>query len=578
MAFGLACNVMQTINFSLEAASLCRKFYENISPTADIEKRRDGLEKAVQNLQSFNVSSLTSAAQDEEKQLQEVANDLVTTAKELGKELEKCSKKSSSSWLGALCNTVEYVARRKSKIEKLNASLVVSQGTRHNWLNGHTKLEQLVNKETEEIKTILREEAKRTIGIINKQSQVLQQAVASENATTRNHIDSTLKLAQSEQISETQKNTLMDSLYYPDMNARRNQSAINQNHESTFHWIFEDFVERGPSKWSSFTEWLRSEDKLSISDWSPSELVESFIQALGSDTKPVCLFIDGRDEVEPREFDGQHGLLKRIHEVGSLSHVKLCIGSREEPTKYSPRRFEDLSSPTIARLNEVRYGRALDENPDNPVNLVAQSIRTGTIAFDDWEQLQKRIEMLPREFAGLYREMWMRLNQEDWEIYRAESALYFTLALTDFYGSVYGPPGGQVSFFEMLLWSNELIRRALLAGGSAIPEEHIIEHGKTFQQQLNFRCAGLLETQFPIGDSFAEIHSPINKVSFIHRSVKDFLKGDLDGQKLLRYAKHTPEEISLLSEIDWSYKPEYDNFIKAMKEYFDAGQRDSPSF
>lgn len=51
---------------------------------------------------------------------------------------------------------------------------------------------------------------------------------------------------------------LLKSLKFPDMNARRNQHAIDAD-KNTLHWIFEEDERR---LWDSFPSWLKSKDKL----------------------------------------------------------------------------------------------------------------------------------------------------------------------------------------------------------------------------------------------------------------------------------------------------------------------------
>jgi DNA replication protein DnaC len=58
---------------------------------------------------------------------------------------------------------------------------------------------------------------------------------------------------------------VLQSLKYDSMNERRNM--ITESYSDTFNWIFnaEDEAERhayGPKRWDSFSDWLKSENRV----------------------------------------------------------------------------------------------------------------------------------------------------------------------------------------------------------------------------------------------------------------------------------------------------------------------------
>ncbi|PSN74857.1 hypothetical protein BS50DRAFT_479188, partial [Corynespora cassiicola Philippines] len=202
--------------------------------------------------------------------------------------------------------------------------------------------------------------------------------------------------------------------------------------------------------------------KNSITDWSLPELLDCLVAALGHDETPVCMFIDGLDEIDSQEYGGSHGLLKIVGKIAALSeNIKICVGSREEPIfvaklgsaphlrlQYLTRldiekHIGDTLQSTLTSgsdtssepLNDAQINRLtlIIAEKSNGVflwaNLVTKSILRGLFASDDWNQLQQRIKQLPDRLGGLYTEMWNRVNEGDRQLYRAESALYFRLLL-----------------------------------------------------------------------------------------------------------------------------------------------------
>lgn len=72
----------------------------------------------------------------------------------------------------------------------------------------------------------------------------------------------------------------------------------------------------------------QSSQRSDLSDWSQKALPETFLNALGLSSSPVCIFLDGLDE-----FDWEAGAFEILELVKKLSlqpMVKLCVSSRRE--------------------------------------------------------------------------------------------------------------------------------------------------------------------------------------------------------------------------------------------------------
>lgn len=225
---------------------------------------------------------------------------------------------------------------------------------------------------------------------------------------------------------------LLDSLVFPEMNARKNTSSIKA-YRSTFEWVFDDKKERA---WDSFPSLTSQEQKMYwisgkpgsgkstlmkflighsrttellcqwsphpfiisyflwrsgspnqrstkcllsslayqildstvetlqfpadsliwrksfIDDWSLQELEEVLLQLLKILARPICLFLDGLDELDPTEnpFD----LMDLIGRLSQETKIKLCLASRPERAYHQryhvlpTMRLQDLTKPDMS--------------------------------------------------------------------------------------------------------------------------------------------------------------------------------------------------------------------------------------
>lgn len=122
-AFGVACNVMQTIHFGLEAASVCKRLWEGKSPAPEVDDHRVALEKAAQELQQSLPSLPANAGDPGDHELRSVVVKLLNVADDLKKELEKCKKSATVSGWRKVKTAFTYIVRRKKEVEKLSRSL-----------------------------------------------------------------------------------------------------------------------------------------------------------------------------------------------------------------------------------------------------------------------------------------------------------------------------------------------------------------------------------------------------------------------------------------------------------------------
>ena len=194
--------------------------------------------------------------------------------------------------------------------------------------------------------------------------------------------------------------------------------------------------------------------KRSVNDWSYSELSQILKLLVESLTCPMCIFIDGLDELDVE--DDIDNLLSLVQEFSAKQTVKLCISSRPEAyimkqlSKFQKLRLQDLTDQDIEistrdeldRL-QSRFPTVLEDTQVKKiidiikwkadgvflwVRYVLRSVTNGIRKEDDFNELLDRLRELPSGMQQLYSQMWRHLNDDE-QHYRNKAAEYFSYVL-----------------------------------------------------------------------------------------------------------------------------------------------------
>ncbi|KAI0534097.1 hypothetical protein GGR58DRAFT_484149 [Xylaria digitata] len=314
--------------------------------------------------------------------------------------------------------------------------------------------------------------------------------------------------------------------------------------------------------------------KSTHTDWSVPELMGIFLALMKRFEKPVCIFLDGLDEVDPD--DGVWELFEVIEKIRQIPRTKLCLSSRPEPpirkrlTEYPQLRLEDLtrgdtwkyakgmlkfpSSYSGEKHKIARHEilRGLVEKAEGVFLWLCLAIKTlsaGLENGDSLEEVARRANGLPTSLADLYKDMWSRANEHH-AIYRQEAAFYFKIILA----SKRNPTSFTIRF--CLSYPNiSVFEMALIIFGSKfglqrelIPAERLYGLCLETERLIQTRCAGLLEIgqseedsdtygpehiRRPEYDGFPHFGDGSRTIKFIHRSAFDFLTDTAEGQDIL---------------------------------------------
>ncbi|KAH7139971.1 hypothetical protein B0J13DRAFT_558726 [Dactylonectria estremocensis] len=316
----------------------------------------------------------------------------------------------------------------------------------------------------------------------------------------------------------------------------------------------------------------------SYHDWSDTELEKVLSFLLDEDEDPVCIFIDGLDEISDQ--DGYFKLLNLVEKLNTWDQVKACVSGRPE-TQLVQRfqtigatsiRLEDLTRPEM-KVHVHKQLRQFNANGQISSSLLekltylllnkaqgvflwlflaTRSLVKGIQSSDDEKTLLRRLEQLPRELKDLYADMWRRLNGEN-SVYRETAARYLRYAVTDKRGMrVLTKENSSFLMVRPTLLEVTLAERAShgecltpKANDSSLTDLKLL--CETTAKNIPTRCAGLLqlsEGAFAANKAKAipsldDIRIFTQEMKFIHRTAHDFLMETEAGQDILKH-KHVP--------------------------------------
>ncbi|KAI1416472.1 hypothetical protein F5Y13DRAFT_205350 [Hypoxylon sp. FL1857] len=299
-------------------------------------------------------------------------------------------------------------------------------------------------------------------------------------------------------------------------------------------------------------------EKLSEHDWSLRELRDALLVCLHHRASAFCLILDGLDEI----IDDERGdVLELVECLGRIETVKVCTASRPEHLfcqrlgSYPSLRVQDINHRVIefyARKTLDKYRNSFEVpdwdyivflhrlvNKSDGVFLWAVMALKSLVEgiekhIDSWELLKQRIEEFAPDLYGLYKQMRERQNM-DLPIYKQEAAEIF------WYVMDWRDQGFQLSYMLLccLLRTHPKLRgelQRLISIGGLLTSDDEDRISREYEGWLSARSAGLLQVITP---------HLYEDIEFIHRSVREFLKGTKEGQQIMVHdgisveAKHT---------------------------------------
>ncbi|KAF2235183.1 hypothetical protein EV356DRAFT_514550 [Viridothelium virens] len=298
--------------------------------------------------------------------------------------------------------------------------------------------------------------------------------------------------------------------------------------------------------------WIRSQMfGCDLHPWSLSELAQAFRRLLAqSESYKLCFFVDGLDE-----FDGDHEeLIGLFKNAVSYQNVKACSSSRpwvifeeaffQRPSlmlekltcsdivQYITANFDDNSGFRALQRREPDFASTLINNIAIKacgvflwVTLVVQSLLSGMSNYDCISDLQKRLDRLPGDLEKFYRKIFNSIEHE----YVEHACQYFRLVAA---------ANGNLTVLQLSFADEDDLSKLIHERPvELLNDEEADYRFESTKRRLNSRCKGFLEIPTrPLGVRDSVLLSTsktfsddrhlryLQRVAYLHRTVKDFLK------------------------------------------------------
>lgn len=319
-----------------------------------------------------------------------------------------------------------------------------------------------------------------------------------------------------------------------------------------------------------------SSTKGDVTDWSLEELKSTVLSTMEAYDRPICVFIDGLDELYPEQ---PPNLLHIIRKLSAAGKTKMCLASRPEPPlqrrlyNMPQLRLQDLTAADLTRyvydnihassfksLNRYEeFVKSLVMRAEGVflwLVLVLKSVRNGFDNGDSIDIINERVHHLKGgDLESLYKDMWDRASKDNPDAYRRTAALYFRIMLLyrqerNLHLRIHGE---NLSVFTMMLATTEFAEKTLDAAphlSNLVPEETLLQSCKEVERIAEIYCFGLLDVFHQNNNDRLKLlvdwyKGKYNKLLvygqgqralvFIHRTAVDFLVDTAQGQEILSY-------------------------------------------
>lgn len=308
-----------------------------------------------------------------------------------------------------------------------------------------------------------------------------------------------------------------------------------------------------------------TESKKEASDWDSDELQSLALHYFEKSHQSYCIFIDGLDEL--RDMDEIHCFMHLIDSFQARPLVKICLSSRpdliirthfqrhpsvrmQDMTKHDIETFvvNSLHEATTCAMSNIDVEQLATRIIEMASGvflwavLVVKQLKRGISNRDSDEELSRRLDATPVDLFELYKDMWLRSN-EDHSIYRRISSAYFRLTslLHKKFLPVYMPclMAERLPMFELAAGSDPMLTNWILTDDQPTPHKQLHEACRTTAARVEASCGGLLEVYHDPSTRPGELwhsspacldHELSLSVDFVHRTAYDFLVDTEEGR------------------------------------------------
>ncbi len=291
--------------------------------------------------------------------------------------------------------------------------------------------------------------------------------------------------------------------------------------------------------------------------WSIPKLTQAFDTLIKQKAVALNLFflIDGLDEFESNR-DNHHEMdyeeiCALFKDISSFKNIKVCLSSRpwvvfQDNFHDSPSlKLQDLTSGDIQHYTTSKFcksnafRRLARENPEAAkdlisdvvnksdgvflwVRVVVRDLLDGLVNYDGLQDLEKRLNSLPRDLEALYEHMLKRTDPN----HKGPASEIFQIFWTcQHHRDIVGPADSNESTQFLTILGLYLAMngdKLGVEGVMSMSETDLTLRCKETGIQMTARCAGLLELSQRKGSN---VWDNLNKrTRYMHRTAKDFME------------------------------------------------------
>ncbi|KAI8719792.1 NACHT domain-containing protein [Fusarium sp. LHS14.1] len=350
-----------------------------------------------------------------------------------------------------------------------------------------------------------------------------------------------------------------------------------------------------------------------IADWDTKKLEALLHTYIRESVGGICLFVDGLDEFTPRR--DYHDLLSLLKSLLG-PRVKICISSRPERIlenhlqSHANLRMQDFTESDMRKYASGCLGRAvspIDQELDTKflvqkmirmadgvflwVVLVSKSLAIGIENGDSDPELTRRLDSMPGDLAALYKDMWLRSN-DDHGIYQETASWFFNIIFARQRMGKRLPcvKHESVSVFELMAATDPTVLEQFLDRGEELSPVDLDRRCSRIAKAVETRSAGLLvlskEPPLPRGrpGRYDTLEYYANTtVGFIHRTAFEYLLHTQEGRGLWQTSEISTNEAltrlvraCLLRCHIW--KASFNGYYPLPREEGFSGPEELPSF
>ncbi len=323
-----------------------------------------------------------------------------------------------------------------------------------------------------------------------------------------------------------------------------------------------------PELWSDIWEASTLERVRRLSSWDTAELAEAFTRFFSAHRKrQSCLFIDGLDEVE----GDPSAIINLLSGIRKFGNVKICVSSRpwdvfvQAFRNTATLRLSDCTADDMKRF--VRSHLHLISDTDlSEITLMEEIVKRAQGVFL-WASLvvtllrhhpdpalnamHTRLNELPSGLDSLYHYL---LIESSAHVPKFSQVTQLMRAREEVSAFTRDEDTSLVSFWEMILLMKFEVEETIVMDIKQASTAEVEKNGREVWGSVVLSSNNLIELQGISDPSDPERSRLSQMVTFVHRTVKDWLADPNVWKEVVSFAPHVRPHLAHLKAVVVSFK------------------------